>query len=99
MDRPKALALSVSLTGVIGGRHRRPGLNFGLVGAAAPNPTPTAAVAGARTTGSAADHSGHHLRTPARRPMTTMTTSPTTTGPTTGVDGGLTFSFGGGDDD
>ena len=43
MDRPKALALSVSLTGVIAAATAALALNFGLVGAAAPTAMPAAA--------------------------------------------------------
>lgn len=42
MDRPKALALSVSITGVIAAAVAALALNFGLIGAgAAPAPAPT----------------------------------------------------------
>ena len=42
MDRPKALALSVSITGVIAAAVAALALNFGLIGAgASPAPTPT----------------------------------------------------------
>lgn len=45
MDRPKALALSLSLTGVIAAATAAIALNFGLISPTAPNAAPVAAVA------------------------------------------------------
>ena len=65
MDRPKALALSVSLTGVIAAATVALALNFGLVGAAATSsPAPTASVAGASTAGSVTTDQSTRLSVP-----------------------------------
>lgn len=54
MDRPKALALSVSLTGVIAAATAALALNLGLVGGTATTPpSPVAAVSGWTGAGSA----------------------------------------------
>lgn len=54
MDRPKALALSVSLTGVIAAATAALALNFGLLGGTATTPpSPVAAVSGWTGAGSA----------------------------------------------
>jgi len=54
MDRPKALALSVSLTGVIAAATAALALNLGLLGGAATTPpSPVAAVSGWNGAGSA----------------------------------------------
>jgi len=54
MDRPKALALSMSITGVVAAATAAVALNFGLIDAAKPAPTsPVAAVSGWSGAGSA----------------------------------------------
>ncbi|MCB1006660.1 MAG: hypothetical protein KDB35_20935, partial [Acidimicrobiales bacterium] len=53
MDRPKALALSLSITGVIAAAVAAVALNFGLIGAGA-SPAPTPALSGVTASGTAA---------------------------------------------
>ena len=52
MDRSKALALSVSITGVIAAALAAFALNFGLIGAGA-SPAPTPALSGVTASGAA----------------------------------------------
>ena len=67
MDRSKALALSVSLTGVIAAATAALALNFGLIGARAAPAVPTAAVAPASAPAAA----------PTPAPTRTVTVVPT----------------------
>ncbi len=54
MDRPKALALSVSITGVVAAATAAVALNFGLIGGTATaSPSPVAAMSGWSGAGSA----------------------------------------------
>lgn len=60
MDRSKALALSVSITGVIAAALAAFALNFGLIGAAA-SPAPTPALSGVTASGAATVDQGTTL--------------------------------------
>lgn len=96
MDRPKALALTVSLTGVIAAATVALALNFGLVGASSPATAPAASLS---ATGSATAQQRTTLSVPSLSFGDDGEHESDDAATSGDGDHSSSFTFGGGDDD